>query len=84
LEYSDSVTSLDELEPDQRPQTVLHVACKHHARFIEIHPFVDGNGRTGRLCLNFFAYRYGLKPCEILVQRPPRSDYDLALTEWIL
>jgi Fic family protein len=33
------------------------LACLIHAKFVEIHPFEDGNGRTGRALLNFVLMR---------------------------
>ena len=35
----------------------LVVACYFHAGFETIHPFVDGNGRVGRLLLNFILHK---------------------------
>jgi Fic family protein len=35
----------------------LVVASYFHADFEKIHPFVDGNGRTGRLLLNFILHK---------------------------
>jgi Fic family protein len=52
-------------------------ASLHHAHFIKIHPFLDGNGRTGRICVNYFAARYGLKFIEI--ERPKQRDYEATL-----
>ncbi|MFH1637977.1 MAG: Fic family protein [Candidatus Woesearchaeota archaeon] len=40
---------------------VLLAAYTHHL-FIAIHPFVDGNGRTGRLLLNFMLMKAGFPP----------------------
>ncbi|HEY9662973.1 MAG TPA: Fic family protein [Allocoleopsis sp.] len=37
---------------------VLYAAEAHH-RFVTIHPFRDGNGRTGRLLMNLLLLRAG-------------------------
>lgn len=37
----------------------LTVAAYFHSAFESIHPFVDGNGRTGRLIINFTLHRNG-------------------------
>ncbi|MGL5513474.1 MAG: Fic family protein, partial [Sporomusa sp.] len=36
-----------------------------HLRFEGIHPFIDGNGRTGRLILNLELLKAGLLPVNI-------------------
>jgi Fic/DOC family len=50
---------------------VVHAAV-HHAWFERIHPFTDGNGRVGRLILNFMLGQAGYPPAVILASQRPR------------
>jgi Fic family protein len=43
----------------------LILASYFHAAFEAIHPFVDGNGRTGRLLLNFILHKYSYPMIDI-------------------
>lgn len=53
-----------------------------HGEFVKLHPFVDGNGRTARLLLNFELMKYGYTP--IIIKNERRAEYydvlDLAHT----
>jgi hypothetical protein len=55
---------------EDRLNAVLEVCGWAHAEWVRIHPFVDGNGRTGRLWVNCIAMRYRLPPFMRLRPRP--------------
>lgn len=58
--------SASDLHPVQK------AAILHH-RFIVIHPFGDGNGRTARLLVNYHLMRHGLMP--LVVKSADKSNY---------
>jgi Fic family protein len=52
-------------------------ACLLHGELVKIHPFVDGNGRTARLILNFELMKYGYTP--VVITKDRRAEYYEAL-----
>ena len=44
---------------------LFHNFAEHHIEFERIHPFLDGNGRTGRLLLTYEMILLGLIPIDI-------------------
>jgi len=54
--------SLDDLEKFINNKNFVPVAIKAgliHAQFETIHPFLDGNGRTGRMLITFYLWKEG-------------------------
>ena len=59
---------------------LLRAAAYYHAKFENIHPFADGNGRTGRLTMNYFLVLNGHPP--VTIHEEDRKDYYAALEAW--
>jgi Fic family protein len=55
-------TSLGELEAFMHTDDTIPIVIKAgliHAQFETIHPFLDGNGRTGRMLITFYLWKEG-------------------------
>lgn len=81
----DVITELESLleevnEVGITPNNSLKVVAYFHCWFESIHPFADGNGRLGRLLLNYILLANDLPPI-ILFDRD-RNQYYLALEEF--
>jgi len=59
---------------------LFHTLSKHHIEFERIHPFIDGNGRTGRLLLIYEMLMLGLLPIDIRLEE--RSKYNSAFKKY--
>jgi len=51
----------------------LVLASIFHHKFEKVHPFMDGNGRTGRMLMNYILIRSGYPP--IVIYKKNREDY---------
>jgi len=49
----------------KRDKPIIEAIAEFHLRFEGVHPFIDGNGRTGRLILNLELIKAGLLPVNI-------------------
>ena len=50
-----------------------------HLNLVIIHPWVDGNGRTARLLMNYIQFYYHLFPAKIF--KEDREEYILSLRQ---
>ena len=58
---------LEEIRQDviRTNEHIFTAAAYFHAKFENIHPFSDGNGRTGRLAMNYFLLQHNHPPIVI-------------------
>ncbi len=59
---------------------LLLAAAYYHVKFENIHPFADGNGRTGRITMNYYLVMHDHPP--ITIHQEDRKDYYAALEAW--
>ena len=71
--YEDLKIKENELNP-------IELAAWTHAEFVRIHPYIDGNGRTSRLIMNYQLLIHGYLP--VSVAKESRLDYYKALEQY--
>lgn len=71
--YSDLSIMQEKLDP-------IALAAWTHAEFVRIHPFIDGNGRTSRLLMNYQLIANGFMPVNI--RNENKLDYYNTLDEY--
>lgn len=57
---------------------ILTAAAYFHCNFENIHPFADGNGRTGRTLMNYFLMIHNIPPA--VIYEEDKETYYLALS----
>jgi Fic family protein len=55
------------------------LAAQFHYRFIIIHPFDDGNGRTARILMNFILMQFNYPP--VIIKTEDKENYFAALRQ---
>lgn len=76
-QMTDWVADVNSISSDPAP--ICEAIAKRHAAFEMIHPFLDGNGRTGRLLMNLVLVRLGYPPA--IIHKRDRSKYLDALNK---
>lgn len=65
------------IQTNPQKKNIIELATFLHHQFVWIHPFFDGNGRTGRLLMNLLFMSHGYPPAVIL--KNDRKKYYAAL-----
>lgn len=63
--------------PYRTDSNAVELAAWTHAEFVKIHPFVDGNGRTSRMLMNYQLMAQGFLP--VSIAKEDRLEYFDAL-----
>lgn len=64
---------------NKRKMQSFVLAVLFHHKFEKIHPFFDGNGRTGRMLMNFILLKSNYPP--LIIQNKHRAEYLDALND---
>lgn len=75
--YKPEMDALLELHHENRDVHPLERAARFHGKFEQIHPFEDGNGRTGRMIVNAMLVTEGYPP--LIIRTSQRMSYFSAL-----
>ena len=78
IEATNSLTNwldneLTAVKKHKSKKTVSEIAFEYHLRFLTIHPFLDGNGRTARILMNLILISYGYPP--IIIRTEEKDLY---------
>jgi Fic family protein len=62
---------------EQKDVNPIFLAAEFHYKFIRIHPFDDGNGRTARILMNFILMKFDYPP--VIIKTENKASYFAAL-----
>lgn len=66
-------------EQEKKELHPLQLAALFHYKFVRIHPFDDGNGRTARILMNFILMQHGLPP--VIIKTEDKKSHFAALRQ---
>lgn len=66
-------------EVNKTEVSAILLATEFHYKFIRIHPFDDGNGRTARILMNFILMKLGYPP--VIIKTEDKQNYFSALQQ---
>ncbi|MEN9549959.1 MAG: hypothetical protein RIR12_2550 [Bacteroidota bacterium] len=70
------------ISQSKTPEEIIETLVYSHYEFVKIHPFNNGNGRTGRLLMNLVTMKFGFKPLELYKREgESRKTYILAMQQ---
>lgn len=69
-----------DMEWKKKALNEIEYAAWTHAEFVRVHPFIDGNGRTSRLLMNYQLMSTGFLP--VSIAKETRLNYYNALEEY--
>ena len=58
---------------EQEEVNPIFLAAEFHYKFIRIHPFDDGNGRTARILMNFILMKFNFPP--VIIKTEDKANY---------
>lgn len=67
-------------EYENKKNITLRDILDFHARFEQIHPFEDGNGRVGRILMVKECLRHGIDP--FIIDDKHRGEYNRGIANW--
>ena len=69
-------------EDNKNTMHPVEMAAHLHQKFVNIHPFIDGNGRTSRLIMNLYLFQHGYPVTVIDSEMNKRREYYSILSNY--